>query len=79
MLKLDRQFFKQLQAEEINVWNSEACKLFLSKTSRYTIEEKLQNFKNQEESDLETSIALDVEVGNVLLKEKQTLKTISIC
>lgn len=47
MLKLDRQFFKQLQPQEINVWNSEACKLFLSKTSRYTIEEKLQNFKNQ--------------------------------
>lgn len=69
MIKLDRQFFKQLQPEEINVWNSEDCKLFLSKTSRYTIEKKLQNFKNQEESDLKTSLALDVEVGNVLLKE----------
>lgn len=69
MLKLDRQFFKQLQPEESNVWNGEACKLFLSKTSRYTIEEKLQNFKNQEESDLDTSLALDVEVGNLLLKE----------
>lgn len=74
MLKLDRQFFKQLQPEEINVWNSEACKLFLSKTSRYTIEEKLQNIKNQEESDLGTSLASDVEMGNVLLKENQTLK-----
>lgn len=77
MLKLDRQFFKQLQLEEINVWNGEACKLFLSKTSRYTIEEKLQNFKNQEESDLETSLALDVEVGNPLLK-KNNLHTLRL-